>query len=63
MKRLLLPALLFTTLTACTAAPADTLPAGAPHAEFVKATDAMNARLDALDLSEVEIEEIETPKE
>ena len=41
----------------------DTLPAGAPHAEFVKATDAMNARLDALDLSEVEIEEIETPKE
>ena len=42
---------------------ADTLPAGAPHAEFVKATDAMNARLDALDLSEVEIEEIETPKE
>ena len=25
--------------------------------------DAMNARLDALDLSEVEIEEIETPKE
>ena len=42
---------------------ADILPAGAPHAEFVKATDAMNARLDALDLSEVEIEEIETPKE
>ena len=42
---------------------ADTLPAGAPHAEFVKATDAMNARLDALDLSEVEIEEIEEPKE
>ena len=41
----------------------DTLPVGAPHAEFVKATDAMNARLDALDLSEVEIEEIETPKE
>ena len=41
---------------------ADTLPAGAPHAEFVKATDAMNARLDALDLSEVEIEEIEEPK-
>ncbi len=37
----------------------DTLPAGTPHAEFVKATDAMNARLDALDLSEVEIEEIE----
>ena len=34
---------------------ADILPAGAPHAEFVKATDAMNARLDALDLSEVEI--------
>ena len=30
MKRLLLPALLFTTLTACTAAPADTLPAAAP---------------------------------
>lgn len=42
---------------------ADILPVGAPHAEFVKATDAMNARLDALDLSEVEIEEIETPKE
>ena len=41
----------------------DTLPVGAPHAEFVKATDAMNARLDALDLSEVEIEEIEDPKE
>ena len=41
----------------------DTLPVGAPHAEFVKATDAMNARLDALDLSEVEIEEIEEPKE
>ena len=41
----------------------DTLPAGAPHAEFVKATDAMNARLDALDLIEVEIEEIEDPKE
>ncbi len=34
-----------------------------PHAEFVKATDAMNARLDALDLNEVEIEEIEDPKE
>ena len=30
MKRLLLPALLFTTLTACTAAPADTLPAAVP---------------------------------
>ena len=30
MKRLLLPALLLTTLTACTAAPADTLPAAAP---------------------------------
>ena len=41
----------------------NTLPAGAPHAEFVKATDAMNARLDVLDLSEVEIEEIEDPKE
>ena len=41
----------------------DTLPAGTPHAEFVKATDAMNERLDALDLSEVEIEEIEDPKE
>ena len=37
--------------------------AGTPHAEFVKATDAMNERLDALDLSEVEIEEIEDPKE
>ena len=41
----------------------DTLPANAPHAEFVKATDAMNERLDALDLNEVEIEEIEEPKE
>ena len=30
MKRLLLPALLFATLTACTAAPADTLPAAVP---------------------------------
>lgn len=30
MKRLLLPALLLTILTACTAAPAGTLPAGAP---------------------------------
>ena len=30
MKRLLLPALLLTTLTACTAAPADTLPAAVP---------------------------------
>ena len=40
----------------------DTLPAGTPHAEFVKATDAMNERLDALELSEVEIEEIEDPK-
>ena len=41
----------------------DTLPAGTPHAEFVKATDAMNARLDALDLNTVEIEEIEGPQE
>ena len=41
----------------------DTLPANAPHAEFVKATDAMNERLDALDLNEVEIEEIEEPKD
>ena len=41
----------------------DTLPANAPHAEFVKATDAMNERLDALDLNEVEIEGIEEPKE
>ena len=41
----------------------DTLPANAPHAEFVKATDAMNERLAALDLNEVEIEEIEEPKE
>ena len=32
----------------------DTLPANAPHAEFVKATDAMNERLDALDLNEVD---------
>ena len=41
----------------------DTLPANAPHAEFVKATDAMNARLDALDLNTMEIEEIEGPQE
>ena len=41
----------------------DTLPANAPHTEFVKATDAMNERLAALDLNEVEIEEIEEPKE
>ena len=41
----------------------DTLPAGTPHAEFVRATDAMNARLDALDLNTVEIEEIEGPQE
>ena len=41
----------------------DTLPANATHAEFVKATDAMNARLDALDLNTVEIEEIEGPQE
>ena len=40
----------------------DTLPANAPHAEFVKATDAMNDRLAALDLNAVEIEEIEEPK-
>ena len=43
--------------------PPDPLPANAPHAEFVKATDAMNARLDALDLNTVEIEEIEGPQE
>ena len=40
----------------------DTLPANALHAEFVKATDAMNDRLAALDLNAVEIEEIEEPK-
>ena len=40
----------------------DTLPANAPHAEFVKATDAMNDRLAALDLNAMEIEEIEEPK-
>ena len=40
----------------------DTLPANASHAEFVAATDAMNARLDALDLDTPEIEELEDPE-
>ena len=46
MKRLLLPALLLTTLTACTAAPAGTLPAAAP------APTAAPAPADALTLEE-----------
>lgn len=41
----------------------DTLPANAPHAEFVKATDAMNQRLNDLDLDAVEIEELEDPED
>ena len=40
---------------------ADTLPARAPHGEFVAATRAMNARLAALDLDMPEIEELEDP--
>ena len=39
----------------------DTLPANAPR-QVVKAADTMNARLDALDLNTVEIEEIEGPQ-
>ena len=40
----------------------DTLPADAPHKEFVEATAAMNARLAALDLDAVDIEELEDPE-
>ena len=40
----------------------DTLPANAPHAEFVKATDEMNRRLKDLDLDAPEIEELEDPE-
>ena len=40
---------------------ADALPARAPHGEFVAATQAMNARLAALDLDMPEIEELEDP--
>ena len=40
----------------------DTLPANASHAEFVKATDAMNDRLAALDLDVLDIEELEDPE-
>ena len=39
----------------------DKLPAKAPHAEFVKATDEMNRRLKELDLDAPEIEELENP--
>ena len=40
----------------------DTLPANASHAEFVAATDAMNARLAGLDLDAPDIEELEDPE-
>ena len=39
----------------------DTLPANAPHADFVKATDEMNRRLKDLNLDAPEIEELEDP--
>ena len=41
----------------------DTLPANAPHAEFVKATKAMNDRLAELDLTVPDVEELENPEE
>ena len=41
----------------------DTLPADASHKEFVEATAAMNARLAALDLDAVDIEELEDPEQ
>ena len=41
----------------------DTLPANASHAEFVKATDAMNRRLQDLDLDAPEIEGLEDPED
>ena len=40
----------------------DKLPANASHAEFVAATDAMNARLAGLDLDAPDIEELEDPE-
>lgn len=40
----------------------DTLPANASHKEFVEATAAMNARLAALDLHALDIEELEDPE-
>lgn len=40
----------------------DTLPAGASHEEFLAATNAMNARLAALDLDALDIEELEDPE-
>ena len=54
MKRLLLPALLLTTLTACTAAPADTLPAAVPTPTpaSTPAPTAAPAPADALTLEE-----------
>ena len=41
----------------------DTLPANASHAEFVKATKAMNDRLAELDLTVPDVEELENPEE
>lgn len=41
----------------------DTLPANASHAEFVKATKAMNHRLAELDLTVPDVEELENPEE
>ena len=54
MKRLLLPALLLTTLTACTATPAGTLPAAAPTPTpaSTPAPTAAPAPADALTLEE-----------
>lgn len=40
----------------------DALPASAPHAEFVVATEAMNERLATLDLDAPDIEELEDPE-
>lgn len=40
----------------------DALPASAPHAEFVAATEAMSDRLAALDLDALDIEELEDPE-
>ena len=41
----------------------ETLPANASHAEFVKATKAMNDRLAELDLTVPDVEELENPEE
>ncbi len=41
----------------------DTLPANASHAEFVKATKAMNDRLAELDLTVPDVEELENPEQ